>query len=180
MLQYFGLALVIGSWIGAYYLFSRWYNKDLPTISKHAASSKTTSRVFAVIITGFALVFYYWLNRWFVPELELSIHFQSILALTIVCQTVVGLAPDTVGRSRIIHRWAAYSMAVLYLPLGVLILMSDQVSTAARIACALLTLYMLITFILVAVMGKAKGRYLFFQASYLIAFQILILSAAYL
>ena len=180
MLQYFGLALVVGSWVGCYYLVRRWYDKKLPTISRHAASNKAASRIFAGILIGFGLVFYYWLIRWFIPHLELNVYFQGMLALTIVCQILVGLAPDTSGWSRTIHRWAAYTMGVLYLPLSVLILASDQLSVLARILCSLLAAYMLITFILVAVLRKAKSKYLFFQASYLVAFQVLILSAAYL
>lgn len=180
MLQYFGLTLVIASWVGGYYLVSRWYDKDLSTISEHAASNKSASRIFASILIGFGLIFYYWLNRWFVPHLELNAYFQGILAFTIVCQILVGLASDTSGWSRKIHRWAAYTMALLYLPLSVLIICSPQLNALARTVCILLTSYMLITFILVAVARKAKSRYLFFQASYLIAFQVLILSAAYL
>lgn len=180
MLQYFGLTLVIASWLGGYYLVNRWYDKNLSTISKHAASNKTASRIFAGILIGFGLIFYYWLNFWFTPHLKLNVYFQSILTLTIMCQILVGLAPDTSGWSRKIHRLAAYTMAVLYLPLSVLIINSDQLTLLARTICILLALYMLATFTLVAVLRKAKGKYLFFQASYLIAFQVLILSAAYL
>jgi len=180
MFQHFGLALVIASWLGCYYLVSRWYDKDLPTISRHAAANKTASRIFAAILIGFGLIFYYWLDRWLVPHLKLNVYFQGILALTIVCQVLVGLAPDTTGRSRKIHRFAAYTMAVLYLPLSILIIESEQLSGLARIICILLALYMLVTFTLVAVLKKSKGKYLFFQAAYLIAFQILILAAAYL
>ncbi len=97
-----------------------------------------------------------------------------------MCQILVGLAPDITGWSRRIHRWAAYTMAVLYFPLSILVITSDKLTVIARIICILLTLYMLITFTLVAVARKAQGKYLFFQASFLIAFQLLILSAAYL
>lgn len=180
MSQYFGLALVVGSWIGGYYLVRRWYNKDLPTISMHAASDKVAARIFASILIGFGLVFCYWLVRWFAPHLGLNAYFQTILAFTIVCQIVVGLAPDTTGWSRTIHRWAAYTMAVLYLPLSMLIIASDQLTTLARALCISLAVYMLAAFIFVAIAGRAKSKYLFFQVSCLVAFQLLILSAAYL
>ncbi len=180
MLEYSGLTLVIGSWIGGYYLVRRWYDKSLPTISRHAASDKTASRIFASILIGFGLVFYYWLNRWFVPHLHLNIYFQGTLAFTILCQILVGLAPDTTGWSRTIHRWAAYTMGALYLPLSALIIASNKLTALARVICVLLALYMFITFTLVAIARKAKGKYLFFQASYLVAFQVLILAAAYL
>jgi hypothetical protein len=180
MLQYFGLILVIASWIGGYYIISRWYDKDLPTISRHAASSKKASYIFAIILIGYGLIFYLWLSHWFAPHLELNSYFKVILALTVVCQILISLAPDTSGFSRKIHHWAAYTMAILYLPLSILIINSHKLSTAARIICIFLTLYVLIAFMLVAVAGKAKGKYLFFQASCLVAFQVLILSAAYL
>ncbi len=180
MLQYLGLVLVIASWISGYYLVRRWYNKDLPTISKHAASNKVASRIFAIIIIGFGLVFYYWLECWFAPHLGLNAYSQAILTFTIVCQILVGLAFDTTNWNRKIHRWAAYTMAVLYFPLSILVVTSDKITGIARIICTLLALYMLITFTLVAVARKAQGKYLFFQASFLIAFQLLILSAAYL
>ncbi len=180
MLQYFGLVLVVASWVGGYYLVSRWYDKDLPTISRHAASDKSAYRIFATILVGFGLIFYFWLNQWLTPHLKLGAYFRGILGVTILCQIVTGLAPDTSGWSRKIHRWAAYTMAVLYLPLSVLIIDSGQLTRLTRTICILLALYMLITFVLVAVARKGKGKYLFFQASYLVAFQVLILSAAYL
>ncbi len=180
MFRYLGLVLVITSWMGGYYLVRRWYDKDLPTISRHAASNKTASRIFAAILIGFGLIFYYWLNRWFVPHLQLSVYFRGLLACTIVCQILVGLAPDTNGWSRTIHRWAAYTMAVLYLPLSVLILSSHKLTHLARSIGVVLAVYMLSAFILVAMAHRAKDKYLFFQASYLIAFQVLILSSSYL
>jgi hypothetical protein len=180
MLHYFGLVLVIASWIGGYYLISRWYDKDLATISKHAAGNKGASRIFAIIIIGFGLIFYYWLKNWFVPHLGLNAYFKAILAFTIMCQILVGLAPDTTGWNRKIHRWAAYTMAVLYLPLSILIIDSSHLTTVARTICILLASYIFLAFILFALAGKARDKYIFLQASYLIAFQLLVLSAAYL
>jgi hypothetical protein len=71
-------------------------------------------------------------------------------------------------------------MAVLYLPLSVLIITSPQMTLIPQIICSLLVAYMLIGFVLVAIMGKAKSKYLPLQASYIVSFQLIILVAAYM
>ena len=179
MFQYLGLFLVLSSWLGGYLLISRWYDKSLPTISKHAASNKSASRLFAIILVLLGLLFYYWLIEWFTPYLKLTIIFQVILTLAILCQCIAAIIPDTNGWRSIIHRWAAYTMAVFYLPLSVLIIISPHLAFIVRVICSLLFAYMFIGFLLVALMGKAKSKYLFFQASYIVAFQLIVLLAAY-
>ncbi|MNR40793.1 hypothetical protein D3C85_1591170 [compost metagenome] len=71
-------------------------------------------------------------------------------------------------------------MAVLYLPLSVLIITSPQMTLMLQIICSLLVTHMFIGFILVAMLGKAKSKYLPLQASYIVSFQLIILVAAYI
>lgn len=179
MFHFLGLFLVILSWLGGYLLISRFYDKSLPTISKHAASNRSASRLFAVILILVGAAFYYWLMAWFVPHLTLTLAFQVILSVAIVCQFLAALAPDVDGWRGVVHRWSAWLMAVLYLPLSVLIIISPQLEIVTQILCSLLLAYMFIGFILVAVMGRAKSKYLPLQASYIVAFQLIILLAAY-
>lgn len=180
MFQYFGFVLVMLSWLGGYFLVSRWYDKSLPTISRHAASNRTASRLFAVVLILIGAAFYYWLIEWFSPHLQLSMLFEVILTITILCQFVAALAPDVDGWRGVVHRWSAYLMAVLYAPLSVLIIASSQVALPVQILCSLLLAYMVIGFVLVAMLGKAKEKYLPLQASYIISFQLIILIAAYI
>jgi hypothetical protein len=180
MFRYFGLLLVVSSWLGGYFLISKWYDKNLPTISKHAASDRTASQFFAVLSILLGLAFYYWLIEWLVPHLELTFIFTAILTITILCQLIAALAPDTSGWRKTIHRWAAYTMAILYLPLSILIIISPQLTPLTQVICSLLLIYMFVGFVLVAVMGKARPKYLLLQASYIIAFQLIIIIAAYI
>lgn len=180
MFEYLGLFLVVLSWLGGYSLISRFYNKDLPTISKHAASNRAASRLFATILILVGAAFYWWLIKWLVPHLELTFVFQVILTVTISCQFIAALAPDVDGWRGLIHRWSAWLMAILYLPLSVLIIISPQMTLMLQIICGLLVTYMLIGFVLVAIMGKAKSKYLPLQASYIVSFQLIILVAAYI
>jgi hypothetical protein len=120
------------------------------------------------------------LVKWFTPHLQLGSAFQFILAATVFCQIITALVPDTVSWRRKIHLLSAYSMAILYVPLSILIINSGRLTLLPRVVGTVLAAYMLIGFILVAMMGRAKSRHLFFQASYIVAFQLLILVAAYL
>jgi hypothetical protein len=161
------------------YLVTKWRDKNLPTISRHAASSRRASLLFAVVLIGCGILFYAWLMAWFVPHLQLGLPFQVVLTLAVACQVVTALAPDTEGLSRKVHRYAAYTMAVLYLPLIAFMITDTHLSGVARIVGSLLGLYMLATFIIVVMLGKAKSRYLLFQALYIMMFQSAILVAAY-
>jgi hypothetical protein len=180
MFQFLGLILVVLSWLGGYLLISKYYDKKLTTISKHAASNKSASWLFAGILILLGVAFYYWLMVWFAPRLELSLTFQVILTAAIFCQFLAALAPDVIGWRGVVHRWSAWTMAVLYLPLSFLIIASPQLGPIIQILCGLLLAYMLVGFVLVAIMGKAKSKYLPLQASYIVAFQLIILLAAYL
>lgn len=180
MFEYFGLILVVLSWLGGYLLISRFYDKDLPTISKHAASNRAASRLFAAILILVGAAFYWWLIKWFVPHLELTFVFQLILTITILCQFIAALVPDVDGRQGVVHRWSAWLMAILYLPLSVFIITSPQITLMLQIICSFLLIYMFIGFILVAMIGKAKSKYLPLQVSYIVSFQLIILIAAYM
>jgi hypothetical protein len=180
MLQYLGLILVLITWLAGTYLITKWRDRTLPTISRHAASSKHASLLFAIVLAGCGLLFYFWLITWFVPHIQPSQPFILILTLAMTCQIITALAPDTQGLSRKVHRWSAYTMAVLYLPLIALIILASNISLVARYICGALALYMLISLlVLIAFMGRAKGKYLAFQASYIMAFQAAILVAGY-
>jgi hypothetical protein len=180
MLHYLGLVLVLASWAGGAYMITKWRNKDFLTISKHAASTKESAFFFAGILICLGLVFYYWLLAWFAPHLHLHTDFKVVLSITIACQIITALAPDTKGIVRSIHRIAAYTMAILYLPLSWIVLRSPEMSNIARYLGGLLLAYMVVTFICIVLFKLSRKRYLIFQALYVIAFQLIVLFAAYL
>jgi len=179
MFEHLGLLLVGLSWLGGYFLISRSYDESFPTISRHAASNRAATHLFAVILILVGAAFYYWLIEWFAPHLKLPVAFELILTLTIICQFIAGLAPDVAGWRGVVHRWSAYLMAILYVPLSILIIASPEVTLLVQLLCGALLIYMVIGFIFVAILGKAKARYLPLQISYIVSFQSIILLAAY-
>jgi hypothetical protein len=66
MFKYLGLVLVLVTWFAGVYLVTKWRDRTLPTISRHAASSKRASLLFAAVLIICGLLFYLWIIRWFV------------------------------------------------------------------------------------------------------------------
>ncbi|MBL8122423.1 hypothetical protein JNM87_06795 [Candidatus Saccharibacteria bacterium] len=149
------------------------------TISRHAASTKRASLLFAVVLIGCGSLFYVWLLRWFVPHLQLGVLFEIVLTLAILGQIITALAPDIEGLSRTVHHYAAYTMAILFMPLAWLIFTAPHISAPARLFVGIAGFYLISSFTTVVILGKLRRYFLPFQASYIIVFQCAILVAAY-
>lgn len=179
MFHYLGLLIILCTWTAGLFLIRKTHDENLQTISKHAVSSVKTSLVFATAMITIGVLFYWWLLWWLKPHLALSAAFTVVGSLTTTCQIAIGLFPDTHGWVQQVHRLTAYSMAVLFLPLAVLITLSSQLLPAVQILCALLVLYMFTSFFVIVIMRKVRKYYLFFQTMYIVAFDVIILLAAY-
>jgi hypothetical protein len=133
LFQYLGLILVLVTWLAGYYLVMKWRDKNSHTISRHAASTKHASLLFAAVLISCGFLFYIWLLKWFIPHLGLGLAFLIALTMAMLGQLVTALAPDIEGLRRTIHHYAAYTMAILFMPLTALIFMAPHTSTLARI-----------------------------------------------
>jgi hypothetical protein len=180
MFKYLGLILVLSSWFGGAYLVTKWRGTKAMSLSLHAASNKTALRLFATVLVGLGLLFYFWLVKWFVPYLSLSGAFVPLLTLTVACQCAAGIVADTEGWSRKVHYVAAYTMAYLYLPLGILILFAHGITPLAKGLGAICLTWMVVALLLCWFVKRTRPHYLVFQSSYIIAFQLIIVFAAYL
>jgi hypothetical protein len=179
MFHYLGLILVPISWLGGVYLVRKWRGTYAMSISQHAASAKGASKLFAGVLGGGSVLFYWWLIQWFTPHLKLGEVFVVILIFTATAQIIVALIPDIVGWQQHIHQKVALIMAACYIPLTYLILSSSKVSTSARIIAYVLIICTVLAGLLFICVKKAHNYYLFFQSLYIVAFQVIILSAAY-
>jgi len=180
MFRLVGLILIVLTWIIGAYLLWRWHNKDPLTISKHASSTKQAYILFAVSLSTIGIALYIWLLLWLAPHHGLGSLFKVTLTLMTACLLTTAIIPDTQGILRKLHRIAAFSMAILYLPLALLISLSSGLEGAARVLCVGLLTYMLATFIIIVLLKKSQKRYLMFQGLYIVAFQLIVLAAAYL
>lgn len=175
-----GLLLTAVTWIAGAYLVRTWRGTYKMSISQHAASARGASKIFTVTLVLIGGVFYIWLVGWFVPHLELGSVSVALLSVTVTLQFISGLIPDSYGWRKIVHRATAYTMAGLYIPLTYLIVSSDQLTAAAQYVSAVCITYMAVATFLFIFAKWAKNYYLIFQSFYIVAFQLIILSAAYL
>jgi hypothetical protein len=179
MIAWLGLLMIVMTWLTGWYLLTRWRNADLISISSHAASSRSAALLFATVLMTCGTLLYWWLGYWLGPRLDLGPAYYVILIAAYCCQSVAALVPDKTGWRRSVHKWGAWTMAYLFLPLAWLVATAPSASSFARVLCVLLAAYMTVGVILV--MARQIGaRFLFFQASYIVALQLIILTAAYM
>jgi hypothetical protein len=180
MIGALGAIMVATSWVAVGVILSKWRGNNGMSISQHAASARNAHWVFAMTLIVGGGIFYYWLVVWFTPKLGLPLTFVALLTLAVAAQMIAGAVPDTVNWKRRVHRITSYAMAVLFVPLTVYILFAPHISTMARgIGIGCLS-YMVGAFFLIILLKRARAHYLIFQALYVVAFQIVILAAAYL
>jgi len=180
MFAWLGLIITLLVWSGLGLLIGRWHNRELGSISAHGSSTGGAARLFKLILVGSGLAYYWWLVGWYAPHLHLPYLFSVLLSIMVVYQLVTGLVNEPTGRRHDIHIYTAQTMALLYIPLAVLILEAPRVSTVARVIGALLLIYMINSYVIVEVMKRLKATHLIWQLLYIVAFQLLILTSAYL
>lgn len=180
MLEYLGLVLVLISWILAAALIFKWRDKDLDTISRHGATTRKAALFFLIALIGLGVPFYYWILHWLVPHLGLGAWFEVVIAIALVLNIATAVITDTLGWRRHVHRVTAFGMAILFLPISLLVLLAPATSNLAQVIGWVLMVYMLASFIMVAMLGAGKRHYLIFQTFYLVSWQCILLSAAYI
>lgn len=180
-MKYLGLFLVLLSWAAGIYMLRKWNDQRRSTsISRNAASNSGDLRLFAIVLIGIGSFFYTWLVWWFIPALDLSIVFLVLVTITFLTQIIAGIIPASEGLKSIIHKAAAFGGAFLYIPLSILIITASKISSGGKTIGILCLAYMLVACVSFFLVKKARSRYVIFQALYIMAFQIIILGAAYI
>jgi len=179
-MQNLGLVAMGLIWLGAGYMLVRWRGTNDMSMSMHAASAREAYVLFGSVLTLSGGLLYWFMLGWFVPHLGLGPGFVAVLTAAIGGMLVAAWVPDTAGWKRRVHRWCAYGMAVLLMPLAALIVADPAVAIGARVVGAVCVTYMLVSLALVTQFGKMKRHYLPLQVAYVVAFEVTVLAATYL
>lgn len=179
MLKLLGVLSIFISWVAGFYLLTNWRGAKSMSISQHAASAKHAYLLFAVTLTVSGSLLYVFILGWFMPHLRLGFWFGFLYAVTFLAQLVAAWVPDIRGLAHRIHFCAAYFMAFLFMPLALYVTVAANISPVSRIVSALCLGYMIVAWIIFITLRKAREKYLIFQALYIIAMQIVILSSSY-
>ncbi len=179
MFKLLGLIPLVISWVtGAYVIF--WYRADRSkSISQHATQTSATLRFFGALLILTGITFYTWLLYWFIPTLRLPSIFTVIATIVAILTVIAAIVPDTYGWNSKIHRAAAYGVALLLLPLSFIVSTRLHYNSVALTIVLLCMTYMISACIGFWLVKHARRHYLFFQSLYIVAFQLIIITAAY-
>ena len=174
-----GVISIVLSWLAVGYLLRKWRGTKAMSMSLHAASDLRAYLFFGVSLTLTGAMLYAFMLVWFIPRYSLGVVFTGLICAAILGQMIAAWVPDVPGIKRIIHRVAAYGMAATFIPMTLVIVSSGHIPMAARVVGSLALGYMIVSLSLLA-FGKLKAHYLILQVLYVLLFQLLLLSAAYL
>ena len=167
-------------WAAVFFVLKKWPGDRTMTISKHVAAYREAYLFFAIVRTLSFPMFFLFLFRWFLPELEMPTVAYVLMALAISGDLISAWIPETTGWKGRVHKWSAYGMAATVLPFTIIIALSPHISTFAHAFSYVAILFMVLFWVLFVTHKKSKEYYLYFQLAYFVLFDIAFLSAAFL
>ncbi len=150
------------------------------TFSQHAAQHKSSSAYYLLLWVLILPPLYRFLITDFYDELSLTPLFILLSTATCLLMLIAAAVPETGGTKTTIHRLAAFSMATLFLPAVLLIALTGDVSSFAKVTLLLSAAVMLTEIIVLTVYKRKHPKMLWIQGSYIAIFYISILIAYYL
>jgi hypothetical protein len=178
--KHFGVLATLILAVGLGFIIKRWPSGKNRTFSQHIAASRQGIvyyiGLFAVVLPILLLFFL----RWFIPTNSFSWVFISAIVGAAILQFLCTLVPEVGGWKSTVHRFLAFTSAILLLVPIALIAISSNVSTVAMVV-ALLSFTAMSGIVLFLVAKNAEHEsLLIIQTSYYALFFLAILSATYL
>lgn len=177
--KFLGIVSIVAIWIGLLFTIHRWRGDKSMSFSLHAAQTKAGLVYYFLLFWITMPLFYLFMVHWYTPRFDLGLPFVVLTTIGVVGQLSATLIPAGTDTKGVIHEVAAYVMGITLIPLSVMIALAD-VSLFARIAAAIAVVYMIGSIILRFTWSRSMNRYLYFQAAYIAAFHIVILTSTYL
>jgi hypothetical protein len=176
--KYLGLVAVIQLWVCLLLMIRVWKGNSSMTYSEHAAKTKTASLYYFVVFSIHLVLFYVFALKWFVPNFSLPSTYMMVLTIALTGQFIAVLVPTTGGVKTKIHDIAAYTMHMLLVPLNIFIVLSPSFSQTARYFTAIMLIYMIFVWYIMAT-DKLKNKRLILQTFYGLSFHLSILVATF-
>lgn len=122
----------------------------------------------------FAGFIWFWLGQ----VLQPSAGFLIVISFALILSAITAVVPDASGRQHVIHRLAAWSMAIAMLA-SLIILLQEPLGSLQRCITILAALYMVALLLLFVFVVRSRRYFLVLQASYLLSFYIAMIAVAY-
>lgn len=174
-----GLISVAVSWVGLVFMIWQWKGEWSKTFSQNAARQKTTIIYYALLWLICLPPFAWFLLFPFYDGLQLNVLFRVIGTVAAAGMLIAALVPETSGWKVTIHRYAAFTMAITFMPMTLLIILSPVISTYAQFLSIVALLFMIYGAVHSYVNGPNHSKLLVGQALYILAFQLSVFAAYY-
>lgn len=175
-----GLITFLIVWAGFLFLTRKWKGNAAMTFSQHAAQTKASQLYyFALFLVSLPLLIVF-LFGWFIPYFHTPFIFGLIAAFAMTGMMVAATIPETTGKKVVVHRYAAFLMAVCFVPLLIIISLSSHFSDVVRFIALLSAAYQLFGIVLLHPTKGYHPKVLPLQASYIAVFNLTIIAATYL
>jgi hypothetical protein len=171
-----GLLAIFATWVGLIFLIIKWPGNRSMTYSQHAAQTINSRIYYAAMWIIILPVFYYFVAIWLKDQLNLSDAYFVVASLATAGMLVAALVPEIGHKPRIIHRYAAFAMSTLMVPLLCFFMFSNEVVGFSK--AIILFSILLMTFNVLLLMSKSgiHKNMFFIQTSHILAFHISIIS----
>lgn len=174
-MKYWLVLLIAVYWAGLIYIIMRWRVGNALTISQHAAQTKQSQRFFLALNVVCIPISWWLLVTLFAPAVRypfIARGLYTVMALSLVASTFV---PETTGWRVKAHRSLAFLMAYCFIPIELLVVLSD-LSIWVRITAMIALLYFIWGVYLAFKIGRHQHDHiLLFQTSNIAALHIVVL-----
>jgi len=162
-------------------LVRRWPLGRGKSISAHGGAHRKAYWLYACTLTLSGLLFYAFARWWLAPTLGLPNLFNIILLAAVVLQIMSAWVPDRDDKSptTVLHRRAAYGLALCMMALTACIMFTPAVALVVRAMAYITFGLMAISWYRFLFDKKAHEKFLIYQSMYIGSFFVLILLATY-
>jgi hypothetical protein len=181
MIKWLGfLAVIILAFAGAWVVRRNgvFWEKSL---SQHVGLGPRTFVHFAVASTTAIVLFYVFMQEWFIPTFQPPALFHYAMLAGLACQLVaawVSHAEDP--RAARIHQTFAYTMAAIMPCALLLLLFSSAMPDVGKWVAGIASLVMAIEYLLYRTVQTMQKRYFLYQTIYIVLFYVAILVVTYI
>ena len=173
-----GLVSAVISWVGLLFLIWKWKRDGSMTFSQHAAQYRS-SRLFYALLWTVCLPPLFWFMVFpFAEKLALGLFFKVLVGLACVAMFIAATVPETTGWRIRVHRFSAFSMAILFVPILLTVLLAGLSKLVLFFIFPIL-LFMIWSIMFFVRHNAQHPRLLVAQALYIFVFHVSIFLAYY-
>lgn len=170
IIAWFGMSVVV-------FTQGRYKHKS---ISLHAASSRKTILLLAILSPISMTLFMVFVAFWLAPSLQLSPVFITLNLVAFIGYIIAAWFPAVGGRKEKLHDIFALGASLLLIPISFIVATSSNVLFVTRLINAIAGTLMIGIFCILLWHKPARNSYLYYQIAYFLAFDLSLLATGFI